>query len=124
MTRVASHRFATGYPDVRTVEVFIYALTEPDTGEVRYVGKSANPKARLAHHISASRALPIRAWVESLRARGLKPGLRLLHTVEPGEDADMYERHFIAFYDIDRGERLLNYVGGRRDRFLPMKRSA
>jgi hypothetical protein len=31
---------------------YIYALLDPDTLKIRYIGKSKNPIARLSHHIS------------------------------------------------------------------------
>jgi hypothetical protein len=50
----------------------------------------------------------MREWALELRARGLRPGLRILRVVPPGADADPWERHFIAKFDSPR---LLNVRG-------------
>lgn len=45
---------------------YVYALCEPDTGAVRYIGKSADPWRRLISHRSRSASVPMRQWVTSL----------------------------------------------------------
>ena len=97
-----------GFPDVRTVPVYIYGLTDPRTGEVRYVGKSQKPEGRIASHRARSGARVVRAWCQELAAAGVAPSLVVLHTVPAGEDADPWERHFIAKHD---GPRSLNTRG-------------
>lgn len=81
--------------DVREIPVFIYALTEPDSGVVRYVGKSSNPHGRVASHMAKSAARAVRNWIESL---GCRPGLVILHRVDPGCDADTEERRYIEHF--------------------------
>ncbi len=52
---------------------FIYSLTCPLTGEVRWIGKSDNPHKRLNGHLyNATNAL-MADWIESLKAQGLRP---------------------------------------------------
>lgn len=53
---------------------FVYALTDPRTDEIRYIGKSANPAQRLASHASRSGAVAVRNWIKSVGA----PGMRIL----------------------------------------------
>lgn len=59
---------------------FIYGLADPRTGDVRYVGKSTNPKRRLAHHICYSpREKTHKAnWIKQLLSLGCKPVLVIL----------------------------------------------
>lgn len=85
-------------PDFQRCPVFIYALAEPGTMTVRYVGKSYDPKSRLSTHLSAHAPYRVRAWVRSLRARGQRPRLLILHKVIPGEDAAAAERACLTFY--------------------------
>lgn len=101
-----------GYPDVRAVAVYIYGLADPRTGEIRYVGKSSNPAARLASHRARSGARAVRGWCQDLRRDGVRPAVVELFAVLPGQDADPWERHFIALHD---GPRLLNARGARGD---------
>jgi len=112
--RAASTRaFDLHAPDVRKVPVYIYALTEPETGEVRYVGKSDRPEARVASHRARSGAARVREWCDGLARRGVGPRLVVLFAVLPGHDAAPFEREFIARHD---GPRLLNYYGSRKQR--------
>jgi hypothetical protein len=65
----------------------IYALVDPGTHCVRYVGRTSQTlEQRLAHHIGAARrgkvASALYAWI---RSTNYKPTIVLLQTVEPGE---------------------------------------
>lgn len=86
------------------MRVYIYALCEPDTGEIRYVGQSNNPAARLTYHLSNSAAANVRAWVSGLGGR--RPMSVVLGEVS-AEDADAEEARFIAQL---RRPRLLNTI--------------
>lgn len=94
-------------PDIRDVPVYIYALCEPDTGEIRYVGRSSNPRNRITSHRKWG-ATRVVLWLVELRARGLGPQLRILTTVNPGADATVAEIAAIAEHASDR---LLNSSG-------------
>ena len=104
-------RSALTRPDVRAVPVFIYALTEPG-GAVRYVGKSANPRGRLASHAHETGAPDVRDWLRALRADGLDVSIVVLHEVPPGVDAAPIERGFIEAYAATGS--LLNVQGTKR----------
>jgi hypothetical protein len=93
------------HEDVRAVPVFIYGLADPGTMTVRYVGKSANPKARFSSHLSGQ-SYRLRHWLRSLN--GVKPRLLILLRVEPGEDCSEAERALIALHN--KGQ-LLNGQG-------------
>jgi len=49
----------------------IYALTDPSTGEVRYIGKANDPSARLKSHLMDSRRrnTPVYRWIGIRRAK-------------------------------------------------------
>lgn len=73
----------------------IYALTDPD-GAIRYVGKSTNPRGRIACHAShGGSAVGVRNWIRALRAAGNEPGLVILAEVPAGESAFAWEDRFI-----------------------------
>lgn len=114
MTNHAKPSSALTVADVRAVPVFIYGLIDPRDGVVRYVGKSARPEARLVHH-RCSGATSVRAWFAELLALGLTPTLTILSTVQPGEDASLYERIAIGSH-VARGIRLLNVMGVEGER--------
>ena len=82
---------------VDTSPVEIYALLCPETGEIRYIGKSRNSATRLRQHLSAAKSMttPVNRWVHSLMQRGLAPVLKIAMTV-PFEGWEAEERALIS----------------------------
>lgn len=90
----------------------IYVLECPD-GNVRYVGKSKNPKSRMESHVTPGRRskTPVAQWCRSLKAKGKRPVMRILEWVE---DWSAAERRWISHYR-ENGARLLNIAAGGYD---------
>lgn len=67
-------------------DVSIYVLKEPDTGEVRYVGRSVDPFTRFSHHLTFDPRQPRLSakeeWVCQLRAQGKQPVLEVVATTK------------------------------------------
>lgn len=78
----------------------IYALTEPSTGEVRYVGKSVAPESRYKVHLRDRTETHRGRWIRSILAAGERPGLLILETGTG--DWVAAEVRWIAFYLSDR----------------------
>lgn len=79
--------------------MLLYSLHEPDTGAVRYVGKSVRGETRLAEHCRASgaRGRSRRAkWLRSLRREGLRPACSVIARFETQADLDAAEVEWIA----------------------------
>lgn len=74
---------------------FVYGLAEPDTGRIRYVGRSIDPWRRIDEHVSAAATDPIHGWVAELRDRGLSPLLVILAPIGPSDSPDALEQQFI-----------------------------
>ena len=87
---------------------FIYALTCPDTGEVKYVGKSNNPQIRYNTHIREHDSIHKAKWIESLKKDGKLPGLKILEEVPESEWAEA-EKRWITYY-LAMGSELTNTV--------------
>jgi hypothetical protein len=71
---------------------YIYGLKDPNTNEIRYIGKSDNPKARFQNHMALSKADVNRHkkhWISGLLAQGQKP---LLVTLEKVSDKQWEDR--------------------------------
>lgn len=75
---------------------FIYGLAEPDTGRIRYVGRSADPWTRYKGHLGKEASFDVRLWVAQLRKRQLAPLLVILGAVQPEDDPAAVEQEFIA----------------------------
>lgn len=93
---------------------YIYALLCPE-GEIRYVGKSTDPEARLRAHISRARRGDTKHhaanWIRSLLATGKRPSVEVILQVPEGEPWEPYEIRLIAEFKRE-GHRLTNSTGG------------
>lgn len=88
---------------------FIYALCEPNSGEIRYIGQSNDPFERLIEHLSAAWSDPVasRAKAAWLRSLNSPPTVRILEQVAEGDDSLWRERYWILLLR-KRGAALLN----------------
>jgi hypothetical protein len=98
--------------------VFIYGLRDPQTNELRYVGKTINPKLRLAKHLTRKENTYKWSWLKSLGSRC--PELVILQTIENSNDADwqVWEEWWIK-YLTSIGYRLTNLNGGGQGGICP-----
>jgi hypothetical protein len=91
----------------------IYALIDPLTGEIRYVGKTiSTPSQRLAVHLYYARKnhrTGCARWLKRLSDVGLRPEIYVLQTAH--EDWQEVERFWIAKLRQD-GVSLLNHTAG------------
>ncbi|GAB4477533.1 MAG: hypothetical protein Kow00124_20840 [Anaerolineae bacterium] len=88
---------------------YIYALSDPDTGEVRYVGKTEDPRKRLGEHLSSPTNDDMRAWLDTLKARGQQPAMEILEVVTDGSWVQREARQIWRFRQM--GYDLLNRDG-------------
>lgn len=89
---------------------YIYALVDPRTDAVRYIGKSIRPKERLANHLNERSNSWRNHWLRKMRADGVRPVLRILEVVE-SDDWQTAERRWIA-HGRALGWRLTNCTSG------------
>lgn len=99
-----------------TREVTIYALCEPDTGEVRYVGKTVEkPARRLVYHLNRAKSdrrhLPSARWIFKRSCEGKRPIVRELEKVSENDDWASREKYWIAYFR-SAGADLLNLTEG------------
>lgn len=95
----------------------IYALADPETDRIRYVGSSKHPHERLIQHRSenknGARNTERGRWWGSLLDRGLSPKLIILEEVD--ESVGLQQRLDIenmwARRLVERGEPLTNFTG-------------
>lgn len=91
---------------------YIYALVDPRTDEIRYVGKSDNPERRLFEHLSESKKADNHKdrWIRQLRRNKLVPRVVTIDIVADKE-WEKKERGWIAFFRKS-GIRLTNSTDG------------
>lgn len=92
---------------------YIYYLADPRIGEVRYVGRTVNPKDRLKNHLNKAKNKGTKRvkWIASLRSEGVKPSLIVVDKVPLGEGR-FWEKFWISQFLV-WGFNLLNYLGGK-----------
>lgn len=77
---------------------FIYSLSDPITGEIRYIGKSNNPKKRILDHVrenkTSNRSHKI-SWIKSLISKDLLPIVEIVDEV-PKLDWEFWEQYWIS----------------------------
>lgn len=79
----------------------IYALVDPRTSEIRYVGKAFDPQKRLCGHMRDSVLARYRdkrtSWLKALKSAGLKPLIVILEVVAESEWQEC-EKKWIAHF--------------------------
>lgn len=94
---------------------YIYALTDPFTSEIRYVGKSIAPRKRLRGHIIAARNHAYdhhtSRWIRKLLEAGAEPIMKILEAVPPEDDWRESERAWVKAFE-ESGARLTNSTAG------------
>lgn len=100
-------------PSIKLRDVFIYILVDPETKQVRYVGKTVNQKVRFALHLAEKKGTYKNNWLHSLKAKGLKPLFEVIETISNSDDTDWQHReiHWISHYR-NLGHPLTNLDGG------------
>lgn len=97
----------------------IYAEVDPETGEVRYVGRTSQPKRRHAQHLGD--ASPTagcwgaerqawytrRNWIYALAEKGLMPSMQILRAIEVAPLVLEWEQRYI-WHGMQQGWKLLN----------------
>lgn len=96
------------------MKFIIYGLTDPQTQEIRYIGKSSSGMQRPREHLKPT-ALKKDSyktrWILSLLTQGVKPEIIVLQVVDSHDGLYELEQHWIKRLTID-GARLTNLTDG------------
>lgn len=92
---------------------YIYALKDPTTGAIRYIGVTTRPKLRLREHIQPSNVKKSNhraCWIRSLASKGLRPEIEFL--AQAG--ANTWEQDEIDYISVFKslGCDLINHTDG------------
>lgn len=77
--------------------IYIYALIDPVTDRIRYIGKTDNPKRRFREHCKDKSRVHRSAWIKGLTSKGLEPIMEILETLPDDADWQYAERGWISF---------------------------
>ena len=92
--------------------IHIYTLVDPRNGQVRYVGKTVDPKNRLSVHLKDGDRTYRGNWIKSLKREGYTPEMRTLEIVSSaGTEWQEREKFWIQFYR-QQGFQLTNLTDG------------
>lgn len=106
----------------------IYGLTDPTTGELRYIGRSSSGFRRPRSHWEDSKTIgrhdPCHAWIRALLVKGLTPSIEVLEEVVDSQrvhdELNELERFWIASVRASGG--LLKNVTDGGDSFPDTRR--
>lgn len=97
----------------KETEVFIYALLDPRTGKIRYIGKTNNINRRYSQHLrirNDQKMTPTKAWIQSLIKQGLKPNMMVIDSCGESQWEDLERKYIKQFRD--GGHDILNISDG------------
>lgn len=77
--------------------IFIYALRDPITDDVHYVGQTNHLHRRLKQHLKETDNSKKTEWIRELKKLGLTPSIKVLEKVPP-EEAGPAEKKWIHHY--------------------------
>lgn len=106
-------------PIPKNGNTYIYALSDPNTFEIRYIGQTCYPlKKRLIDHLSVARTKKrhthVSNWINALLIQGTSPIIELIE--ENPKDIDKAEIEWISQFKA-WGYRLVNHaLGGNTSR--------
>lgn len=86
--------------EILPARTFIYALVCPDSGSIRYIGKSDDPARRLQGHVSVETRRADEShkahWIRKLQREGKRPTVRVIFRVHDEMRWQVAERFFIS----------------------------
>jgi len=107
--------------------IYIYALADPFTKEIRYIGKSFRVKQRYRDHLNDQSKTHKTNWIKSLLKRESKPALIILETLNDDSDWQTREKFWIGIAksrkwnlvnSTDGGDGVINISGDGKRRML------
>ena len=90
---------------------FIYGLSDPISGMVRYIGKTNNPRQRYNKHLLAYENNHKASWIKSLKMNGLLPGMEIIDEVSK-KDWQKKEIEYIKLFKACGAKLVNGTLGG------------
>jgi hypothetical protein len=90
---------------------FIYALCDPDTDMVRYIGKTNNVNFRFKRHLNDTTKTYKTNWINVLKSQGKIPNLKIIEEINK-DNWEESEKKWINYYRNLNGDLLTNTTDG------------
>jgi len=92
------------------MNIYIYTLSNSQSGEIRYVGQTSDPKNRLKSHVQENNNSKKCNWIKSLRSRNIQIVMDIIDVCDEllWEELEIY---YIALFKCC-GFNLTNYSSG------------
>lgn len=100
--------------DCLTGQYFIYTLSDPRDGTVRYVGMTYRPDTRKTQHRCSASRTPIGGWLDELAEAGVGATFTVIETARGCHSARDKERKWINHFNAIAP--VLNRKAGRKAR--------
>jgi len=75
--------------------IYIYALIDPDSKKIRYIGKSIRPKQRLDNQMNDVSGCHRSHWLQQLKSQGKRPYQIILQELDDSENWQEWEISWI-----------------------------
>lgn len=99
---------------------YIYALIDPRTRQIRYIGQTDDLTKRLQQHIMDKSNTPKTEWIKGLLAANMRPDIIQLAQIEDEDNAHMIEYRWV-YFGRKNGWELTNTVGMKSEDYYSLQ---
>lgn len=99
---------------------YIYALIDPRTRQIRYIGQTDDLPKRLQQHIMDKSNTPKTEWIKGLLVANLRPDIIQLAQIEDEDNAHMIEYRWV-YFGRKNGWELTNTVGMKSEDYYSLQ---
>ena len=99
---------------------YIYALIDPRTRQIRYIGQTDGLSKRLQQHIMDKSNTPKTEWIKGLLAANMRPDIIQLAEIEDEDNVHMIEYRWV-YFGRKNGWELTNTVGMKSEDYYSLQ---
>ena len=99
---------------------YIYALIDPRTRQIRYIGQTDDLSKRLRQHIMDKSNTHKTEWIKGLLAANMRPDISQLAEIEDEDNVHMIEYRWV-YFGRKNGWELTNTVGMKSEDYYSLQ---
>jgi hypothetical protein len=92
-------------------KAYIYALIDPETDEIRYIGRTVNAHTRYLDHLNTKTPGAKKIWIDSLLNKGLKPLVKIIEVLNYTDQRSFIREQELIKAFLNKGANLINAKG-------------